>query len=87
MQRRRARLRAAKGNVSTAESARILSARKCHICGRPFTKANPPTLDHIIALADGGAHEVSNLAAAHQSCNAMKNVRRENPLTSQGLLL
>jgi 5-methylcytosine-specific restriction endonuclease McrA len=60
---------------------------KAHICGGKFTKSRPATVDHVIPVADGGKHEVSNLAAAHASCNSRKKARRENPLTGQGFLL
>jgi 5-methylcytosine-specific restriction endonuclease McrA len=85
--RRRARVKAAKGAVSTDQMQAILAAPRCYICGKRFTKSNPATVDHVIALANGGDHDLANLAPAHQSCNASKRTRRENPITAQGLLL
>jgi 5-methylcytosine-specific restriction endonuclease McrA len=48
---------------------------KCHICGRRFSKINPPTLDHIIPLSRGGPHDVTNIALACGSCNSAKGPR------------
>lgn len=54
--------------------------KKCHICLKRFTKSDPPTLDHVIALARGGAHTASNIALAHLSCNARKHAHRTHLL-------
>lgn len=57
----------------------------CHICGDPVNRAakvpelDAPTLDHVIALAAGGAHDEANLKTAHFYCNSVK---RELPLAS-----
>lgn len=56
----------------------------CHICGDPVNRSakvpesDAPTLDHVIALAAGGAHHESNLRTAHFYCNSVK---RERPLS------
>jgi 5-methylcytosine-specific restriction endonuclease McrA len=76
-QRRRARKRAA-GSVSTADVCRILAADRCHICGKRFTAKRLATLDHVIPLSRGGEHHVTNLAAAHGSCNHRKHARLED---------
>lgn len=55
-------------------------AKRCHICGKLFTKRNPPSLDHVIALARGGTNEPSNLAAAHLRCNIRKQAQRTHLL-------
>lgn len=54
----------------------LINKGKCHICGKRFTKADPPTLDHVIAASREGTHEVSNAAAAHGKCNSAKNANR-----------
>lgn len=84
--RRRARKRGELG-VSTEQIAAVLSVSSCYLCGRKFTAKNPATLDHIIPLAQGGKHEVSNLAAAHMLCNCRKHKRALNPYTGQGILI
>lgn len=54
---------------------------RCGICGEPVDRAlwwpDPmsATLDHIVALADGGTHEPDNAQLAHMSCNARKGAR------------
>ena len=85
--RRRARKRGIGSGVTTAELKRVLGARICHICGKRFTGADPPTVDHVIPLAEGGEHRITNLAAAHLFCNMQKRSRAENPLNGQGFLL
>lgn len=55
----------------------------CHICGDPVNRQavvpelDAPTLDHVVALAVGGAHHEDNLRTAHFYCNSVK---REFPL-------
>jgi 5-methylcytosine-specific restriction endonuclease McrA len=48
------------------------SATVCHICGKPFTPDDPAVADHIHPRAFGGSDHISNLAAAHKSCNGRK---------------
>ena len=54
----------------------------CHLCGKktvqklrglPFPDA--PELDHIVTLADGGAHTYANTACSHRKCNHAKGAR------------
>ncbi len=79
---RRARARCAPPGIFTAADDRKLRAlqKKCHICGKRFTKADAATLDHVIALADGGTNDASNIALAHRSCNCRKRDQRFNLL-------
>lgn len=35
------------------------------------------TIDHIVPLADGGSHAISNLRLAHKRCNQERGVRDE----------
>lgn len=50
----------------------------CYICQKPIDPSVKwphrlaPTLDHIVALANGGLHENANCAAVHHSCNSSK---------------
>jgi 5-methylcytosine-specific restriction endonuclease McrA len=59
---------------------------KCQLCGR---KVNPDltvphpmaaTLDHIVPVSLGGAHEEANLQLAHFGCNS----RKRNKVNGQG---
>lgn len=52
---------------------------RCHICGkatlrakRGTTDARAPELDHIVSLAQGGAHTWGNVACACRQCNGKK---------------
>lgn len=52
---------------------------RCHLCHkrtpqryRGTMKPRAPELDHIISLADGGAHSRSNTACACRECNGRK---------------
>lgn len=53
----------------------------CQLCLQPIAmdKRAPhpqsPSIDHIIALANGGTHEPNNVQAAHWLCNAIKGDR------------
>lgn len=54
----------------------------CQICGKPVDMDDKgwngcfgalyPTIDHIIALADGGSHTWNNVQLAHAMCNSIK---------------
>ena len=75
--RRRAIKRTAAGSFSVDDERRLRQRqKKCHICGKRFNKRDPATLDHVIALAVGGAHDASNISLAHRSCNELKQARR-----------
>lgn len=84
--RRRRRARKAGATVTRSQRARIHERDNwtCHICGDPVNRdakvpeLDAPTLDHVIALAAGGAHDESNLKTAHFYCNSVK---RELPLS------
>lgn len=52
---------------------------KCHICGKLTLKSKrgtnhdrAPELEHIVSLADGGAHTWGNVACACRKCNGDK---------------
>jgi 5-methylcytosine-specific restriction endonuclease McrA len=74
---RRARLLAAEGTFTVEQLQKLLDTqKKCHICGKRFTKKDPATLDHVIPISNGGRHEASNIALAHKSCNSRKRDKR-----------
>lgn len=60
----------------------------CHWCGRQFKGPLSryrgqkvlfkPTLEHIVALADGGTNDYSNLALACHPCNTQHHKRQES---------
>jgi 5-methylcytosine-specific restriction endonuclease McrA len=85
--KRRALKLQSSATATSDEVERVLRAASCHVCRKRFTKSNPATLDHVIPLAKGGTHDVTNLAAAHGLCNLRKHARSENPFTGQALLL
>ncbi len=59
----------------------------CHICGNVcdkedfeidglgnfIVKANYPSIDHVIAVSNGGTHTWDNVKLAHHYCNSVKN--------------
>jgi hypothetical protein len=53
----------------------------CQLCYLPVDREAvapdrmAPTIDHILALANGGTHEPSNVQTAHFICNALKGDR------------
>jgi 5-methylcytosine-specific restriction endonuclease McrA len=84
---RRARKRAAPGGGITPDDIRRISeaqAWRCACC----KEKKPLTLDHIIPLARGGAHDASNAQMLCKSCNSSKGAK--DPLDfaqSRGMLL
>lgn len=47
---------------------------RCYLCGQ----TGATLADHVLALAKGGKRELSNLRAAHKSCNGTKSGRIDN---------
>lgn len=41
----------------------------CHLCGKPITKQEEFSLDHLIPKSQGGKTTTSNLKPAHRFCN------------------
>jgi ribosomal protein L34E len=73
----RARKRKAPGSFTVEEERKLRERqKKCHICGKRFTKTDPATIDHVVALNDHGPHVASNIALAHKSCNSSKQDKR-----------
>jgi 5-methylcytosine-specific restriction endonuclease McrA len=71
-QLRRARKSSASGVPFTSDqlSARLSMFPGCWMCG-----ADADTVDHVIPLALGGWHCLSNLRPACNSCNASKGIK------------
>lgn len=78
---RRARMRGA--TADRIDKRRVFERDKwrCHLCGCKTLKRwrhdhpRAPELDHIIALADGGAHTWGNVACSCRACNGAKSAR------------
>lgn len=53
----------------------------CQLCGEPVDRAarfpDPfaPSLDHIVPVARGGSHDITNLQTAHVRCNVARGAR------------
>lgn len=59
----------------------------CHMCKRKTLREKrgthdprAPELDHLVTLADGGAHTWGNVACSCRQCNHMKGARSEGQL-------
>ena len=59
------------GTVTEEFMRNLYGTRECHWC-KKYTPKNKRTAEHIIPLAKGGIHGISNLAMACQSCNSSK---------------
>ena len=73
---------------------------KCYLCGEPVDPsdythtesgafiAGPryPSLDHIVALANGGTHTLGNARLAHCRCNSMKGTTNLDEYLARGCL-
>jgi 5-methylcytosine-specific restriction endonuclease McrA len=47
----------------------------CGICKQPIHNKKNASIDHIIPLSKGGAHELHNVHIAHRTCNHSKGNR------------
>ena len=54
--------------------------RKCHICGKRIGLDEILTLDHVVPLALGGWHDLTNLRPAHFLCNSLKSAKYSGQL-------
>lgn len=72
--RRRARIR--QNRVERVDYAVIWQRDQgiCHICGG-VVESNDVHYDHVIALANGGAHSMDNIKVSHSICNMRKGAR------------
>ena len=48
----------------------------CCFCGNKFTVIDPPTLDHLIPLSNGGTHTLNNLGFSCSGCNSCNKGNR-----------
>lgn len=72
-QRRRAAQLSAPGDGVTKEEWKDIVASYRSLCVYCNTHVKRPTMDHIVPLSQGGAHDVSNVVPACRGCNARKN--------------
>jgi 5-methylcytosine-specific restriction endonuclease McrA len=73
--RRRARKRRA-GKIEPIDRDYVYKRDRgiCSICGRKVRKKDM-SMDHIIALAQGGEHSLTNVTLVHLQCNTRKRTR------------
>ena len=69
---RRARLKAAPGQV-TAEDWEAIKRRYGHKCLRCGRTDQPLTMDHVVPLVHGGAHDPENVQPLCGTCNRAKH--------------
>lgn len=82
------RRRALKAGASTGRPVvlaeiRMRDGNRCHLCDKTVPdKAWPhpqsPSLDHVVPLSKGGAHDPDNVKLAHLECNTAKGNRGGN---------
>lgn len=72
------RRRAKTSTIETVECSKKISvlhtSRFCHWCCKPLDTKNL-TIDHVVALQNGGFHIPDNLVSACRSCNSSKGVK------------
>lgn len=49
--------------------------KRCYYCKKPFNSKRKSTLDHVIPLARGGLHDISNIVLACWPCNNKKSAK------------
>jgi 5-methylcytosine-specific restriction endonuclease McrA len=80
------RRKALKKGASTGRPVRLAEIAerdgwRCSLCKKAVNPAvkwpdpKSPSLDHVVPLSKGGAHDPSNVALAHLGCNTAKNNR------------
>jgi 5-methylcytosine-specific restriction endonuclease McrA len=83
---RRARERTTPEEMAKCEAfistARARKVKTCYYCGSDFRET--PHIDHVIPLAGGGKHELSNLCTSCDACNLAKGAKQPNQFTSSG---
>lgn len=76
--RRRARLAKCKSSPYSRRAIFKRDGWTCRLCGKPLDRSKQcphplaPSIDHIIALANGGDDTPENVQAAHFICNSYK---------------
>lgn len=70
---------------SSAARIRVMKRDRfrCTYCGVPGTDAELE-VDHIIAVANGGSHHISNLTTCCRACNQDKGTKSLKPNGAQG---
>lgn len=66
----------ADGTVTRELCYELLRLKRCHYC-QGATKRKDREIDHVVALANGGAHTACNLVMACKACNRAK---RDKPV-------
>lgn len=82
------------------ESLILRDKNICHICGCKCDRSDYqmidgvfiagnmyPSIDHVIAVANGGTHEWSNVKLAHRICNSNKNAEAVHEAENGQLML
>lgn len=68
-------------SVRSRKAKAFLLARDGNICGICKKEIkDKPTLDHIVALVNGGTNRRENLRLTHHLCNTTKNKLVDQPL-------
>lgn len=83
--RRRGRVRAAGGDVVPYKEQDIYERDnwRCHVCGGQIDpkltdrSRLSPTLDHLVAVSQGGSDTADNVRAAHKGCNSRRYWREQ----------
>ncbi|MGW6741646.1 HNH endonuclease [Streptomyces sp. NPDC055025] len=81
---RRARLQAALVEAFAPRAVLDRDGWVCQLCLQPIDPAVAwpaslsPSVDHVIPLAKGGLHAMTNVQAAHLGCNSRKGDRVED---------
>jgi len=70
--RRARKLQASTGTVTKEFVTNLYETTVCHWC-KSYTEPELRTMDHIVPLAKGGLHDISNLVMACRACNFSKN--------------
>ena len=65
---------APRGSMHPARVARVFAAHdgRCHVCKRKLRAGDDYEIDHVLALAKGGADDDSNLAPCCAGCHTIK---------------
>lgn len=65
----------ARKNISRTLRARVFDKANgcCHLCAGKITASDKWDVDHVLALALGGADDESNFAPAHKACHQGKS--------------
>ena len=74
-QRRRQREADQSDGTLTVPAMRKLfgMAKACPMCGDRFSNDKPKSLDHVVPLAKGGPHSLSNVSVVCRPCNIAKS--------------